>query len=242
MPTEPEPQFLPAPPAQIVARRGFAAFQIPAARSGPPLNEGTQAYTYEDVGACHCGVTCSVTFTVKSLSPCLTAALGSGITVSVYDHSGGTLLAQGTTNGSSQVTLAWNGASGTYYVTADASTFSARFNDIAGSPSLTCGGQTVLAPSAASGYTCTGDCSLPIKNTLIATFTVAGACTLTQSGGNWSGTLAGRTISALGIHNMAVVGCSGFVVYSSLVCPPSLSVFYTTGTACPSFGDCTLVE
>jgi hypothetical protein len=197
------------------------------------------AFSLWDLGGCNCPASCAVTFTVESV--CNNSGLGAGITVSVYDHSGGTLLASGTTNGSSQVALSWSGVTGTYYVTANTSTVSARFADVGISTTLTCGSPKTLAAPAATGYHCYSNlCQLPLKNTLTATFTVAGACTLTWSGINtWTGTLSGSTVTFSANLNISSCGSSAI---SFNACPPALNITSASGAVCPAFGNCTITE
>ncbi len=134
-------------------------------------------------GGC-CGANCTVTFTVLG---CNGIAYPTVPTVNVYDHSGGTLLATGTVNGSGVVALSWSGATGTYWVTITGQ--SARFAAFASSQSLTCGGSKSLQLAVATGYTCVTGCLYPLANTLTLTDSVIGTCTLTFGGGSWTGSI-----------------------------------------------------
>lgn len=168
-----------------------------------------------------CGCPCTVGFTVFGCN----GLKYSGLTVNVYDHSGGTLLATGTTT-STGVSLTWPGTSGTYYV--QVTGMSARFQSYGVNTSLTCGGAVNITLSVATGYTCYAGCLLPVANTLTFTGSLGPTCTLTYSAGAWGGTLTaggdGFTISLDATGVITITDTS-----ASITCPTTI-----TGTTCPT--------
>ena len=120
-----------------------------------------------DIGACGCSVpTFNVTFKPRGcLSTPNNASIFSGITVNVYNYSGGTLLVSGTTSGSGSVTLAVPGTPGTYYVTVPAP--NARWTNYGANLSLTSGGITAIAmPTNTTSYVCCSNIDIPIHKAL----------------------------------------------------------------------------
>ena len=63
---------------------------------------------------------------------------------------------------------------------------SGRFNSVAASKTVTCGGSDSTTLTVATGYNCWKLCAYPLPNTLYCTFANAGNQTFTYSGGNWS--------------------------------------------------------
>lgn len=209
-------------------------------------------FLFSSIGACNCNTnTCFIKITVGG---CNGANIGSGIPVRIRASSGGTILDSGTTNSSGQVTLAIPGPSGTYWVEADGTSHSSgRFADFAASRSLTCGtsgspGTLTVTLKAATGYSCGGApaCLLPCKNTLICTFSIAGAVTCTSTGGTapWLGNLVfgGNTYPITLQPSSVSVGtgtpanpagapcsCTGGAV---LTCPPSYNFTCNFGGTC----------
>ena len=134
------------------------------------------------------GHQCTVTFQVVGCLGTNIADGSFGFTVDVYDHSGGTLLATGTTDVSSgNVELTFTGSSGSYYVTCDCSGGSVRLADYAATVSLTCGGTFNIVAPPASGYHCSTCCNMPLNDTLTVTDSAGPGGTVTwQSGlGRW---------------------------------------------------------
>jgi len=186
---------------------------------------GTSTITSPAYGA----TTCCQTFTVNG---CNSLVL-SGATVNVYDTSGGTLLASGTTDAGGNVTLLWSGSC-SCYVTATEAT--GRLTAYGSSLSLTANSTTVLSMlPAASGYTCDSACTLPISNTLHATFPSAGTKTLTFSGGAWTSSFSqsghAYVITLTVATNVMTItrdGVScGAVTWSITTCPPSFAATIT---------------
>ena len=85
---------------------------------------------------CGGGPPCDQTFQVVT---CSTNVTLSGASVGVYDHSGGTLLASGTTDSSGNVYLSWTGTN-PFFIAAACSVFS--YGSLL---TLTCGGNKTLA-------------------------------------------------------------------------------------------------
>lgn len=158
-----------------------------------------------DIGACGCtSATFNCTFTLHGcINPPNNGALFNGITVHVYDHSGGTLLVSGTTSGSGSVTLAIPGAPGSYYVTVPA--YNARWTNYATTTSLSSGGTFVIAmaTNTAGGYACCTNIDIPIHNHI----------TYTDSNGtqtySWSSCSLQAYYSLAGIGPNYSSGCSG---------------------------------
>lgn len=179
------------------------------------------------VGGCGCNF--SATFKVEG---CGSLAI-SGATVSVYDHSGGTLLASGTTDGSGNVALSLSSA-GTYWVTITG--MSARFASFGQNTTISGSGTVILTLSAAAGYICYTPCPIPLPTTLHATFSsLVSPTTLTWNSGtgSWEGTwtngIEEYTFDLFpgGSFKMTddVSGtCSAFFVSVSTACPPSTSL------------------
>ncbi len=121
------------------------------------------------VGGCDCNCNAStMTVTISPygcINPPNNSALFSGITVNIYDHSGGTLLASGMTGGSGSVVLSWSGAAGTYYITIPAP--NARWTNYGASNSLSNGGTYALSmpTNAGGGYSCICSLDIPIVTT-----------------------------------------------------------------------------
>lgn len=171
----------------------------------------------------------------------------SGATVSVYNTMGGTLLASkvSATNGSA--ILIWQ-ASCSVYVTASETSGRLTYAD---SPSLSAGAQTILTMTPASGYACIAGCLLPISQTLTATFSTAGAQTLTFSGTTWTG-----SFTASGNSYVVTIHQSGFVIidrngtscgsvgWAVVSCPPSFSATITppSGPCLTELGTGTVTE
>jgi len=112
------------------------------------------------------GSTCCQTFIVFGCSTNLLP----GATVSVYDTSGGTLLATGTTNSSGRVTLMWTKASSPCSVWVEVSR--TRFTTDAASYTLTESGETEIALSPTASYFCSLCCTsspIPQPRTLFLT-------------------------------------------------------------------------
>jgi len=126
------------------------------------------------IGESSCSCTCGGTFVV-TCNGCGGIALA-GESIQVWDHSGGTLLATLTADGSGNISL----AAGTYWlITADA-----RFVG----QNKTVSGATSVTFSAASGYNCLSCCAIPLSNTLHYTDNIGTAITLTYSATQWVGT------------------------------------------------------
>jgi hypothetical protein len=188
--------------------------------------------TLQDIGACNCTTTCSYTFTVQGCNSLAYA----GVTVSVYDVMGGTLLDTDTTDGSGHATLTWSGTSGTYYVTVTG--ISTRFNAYGQNLTIGCGSGTTITLSAATGYVCFPGCLLPVATTLSLTDSaILGGpvtATLTYSAGTWSGT-ASLTYPGTRCSGIACVGATITLTYS-LTSASSITVSYQSGglfNACP---------
>jgi hypothetical protein len=170
-----------------------------------------------------------------------------GVTVSVYDAPGGTLLASGVTSSSGAdagtVTLTWTGGTSPYWVTVTGQ--NARFNSYAGS--FITGGIVNIRLTAASGYTCTNCCDLPIKNLLMASivpcsgivFPCGPQAMTWVSGQQWTSSALGLGVNfSSGIPN-AGGAWGSFPV--SFTCPPAFNlVFCTGGTLCAGMGGSTL--
>jgi hypothetical protein len=205
-------------------------------------------YTLNAIGACNCAGPCSQTFTVNA---CSGQPYASVPTVNVFNHSGGTLLASGTVNGSGQVTLTWTGSTGSYFITVTGA--SSRFASFSSTTSLTCGGSHIINLSAASGFVCGLGCLLPIATTLHVTFSTGTTCVLTYVAGGsptWQNlsfpTGGGGTASMvwdnyqtggqylLGLVELATC-YSGQPTYA---CPTSFtaSISYTMITGCTQLG------
>lgn len=144
--------------------------------------------TTGDLGGCGCPpVGCTVTFFVRGCG-------GLGVdaaTVSVYDHSGGTLLDSGNTDSTGHVTLSWTGATGTYYVVVTG--IPANFVGYAATLTLTCGSPTTLSLAVATGYHCYDCCPIPQPDTLHGSFSTPAfpgptTVTMSWSSGGWVGT------------------------------------------------------
>jgi hypothetical protein len=128
------------------------------------------------IGGAGCG--CRQTFTVIG---CSSHPL-TGHVLNVYDHSGGTLLTTGTTDGSGVVTLTWNGSPSVFVIPAGG-----RF--IGQSLTVSCGGSTTITFAIdTTNYACTSLCADPISKTLHLTDSVLGSATLTYAASQWSGT------------------------------------------------------
>lgn len=122
---------------------------------------GGAGFTYWDLGACNCSF--PQTFEVEGCN-----SLGySGLTVSVYTASGGTLLASGTTDASGSVSLSWDGTSSPYVTVTGQST---RFAAYGQTLTLTSGGTTTITLTVAAGYVCIPTCLQPIATTLHLTY------------------------------------------------------------------------
>jgi hypothetical protein len=94
----------------------------------------------------------------------------SGVSVNVYDTSGGTLLTSGTTNSTGRVTLLWTKASSPCSVWVEFSR--SRFTTDAASYTLTSGGQTGITLSPTASYVCSLCCTttaIPQPRTLFLT-------------------------------------------------------------------------
>jgi hypothetical protein len=107
-----------------------------------------------------------------------------GAAVSIYDHSGGTLLYSGTTDGSGN--FSFDAPAGTAYAVVSRS----RFNTSSTTVSLSPGGTTVVSLTPATGYHCVIGCPIPASDTLHGTHPKFGALTYTYSGGVWTTTFA----------------------------------------------------
>ena len=128
--------------------------------------------------------TCCQRFTIKG---CNSFALP-GATVSVYDSSGGTLLAFGTTDASGNCSLVWSGSC-TVYVTITAE----RFTPYGQTLSLSANGTQNITLTPDTGYHCSivwTNCTWPLSNTLHYTNSFFGNATLTFSGNNCNGTIS----------------------------------------------------
>jgi hypothetical protein len=164
-----------------------------------------------DLGACGCpGTPQSQSFTVKGCN----AIVYPGVTVSVYDTSGGTLLQSGTTDGSGNVTLAWTGAAATWV---EVTGMSGRFN--AFGVAITVNPQT-LQLTAATGYVCFPSCLIPLPTTLQLTDSVIGNATLSYNGSSaWAGSK---------VYSYPGYTCPGF---PSFDCPAAtVTVHYSLST------------
>ena len=109
-------------------------------------------------------------FTVKGCAGLAYA----GLTVSVYDSTGATLLDSGTTDGAGHVTLSFSPIPGTHVVTITGQ--SSRFDAYSQSLSLT-GSALTITLTAASGYECVtaiGGCLQPFADTLYASWNFSG--------------------------------------------------------------------
>lgn len=120
-----------------------------------------------DIGACGC-TAATMTVTVHPYGcvyPPNNAALFSGITVNIYDHSGGTLLASGSTGGSGSVVLTWTGSGGTYYITIPAP--NARWTNYGSNQALANGSayNLQMPTNTGGGYSCVCSLDIPIKTT-----------------------------------------------------------------------------
>ena len=147
-----------------------------------------------------CGNNFSYTFTVVGCAnPAKNAAFFSGLTVSVYTSSGGTLLASGTTNSSGQVTLSWSDSAGpnTRYVTAS-TPWTGRNDAYGANRSLSNGGGATLALPANASYACCSNVDWAIPKTLYWT-DADGTYTLTNSGGTVWSVLANMAGTASGV-------------------------------------------
>ena len=143
-------------------------------------------YTSTDPGACGCGGgSCSQNFTVEGCG----GLPYEGLTVEVYDSTGTTLLDSGTTDASGDVTLSWTGTSGSYVV--EVTGAGARFDAYSQTLALTCGHDTTIGLTPASGYECCSGCLLPLADTLFLTDSVVGGVTLSYDAftGTWIGTI-----------------------------------------------------
>lgn len=163
----------------------------------------------------------SYTFTVVGCAnPAKNAAFFSGLTVSVYTSSGGTLLASGTTDASGQVTLSWTDSAGpnTRYVTA--STPWVGRNDAYGaSRVLTNGGSATLALPATASHACCANVDWAIPKTLYWTDS-DGSWTLTWLGGTQWGVTTNMNGTTSGISGCTPLTCTTSSVHGRL----SLSV------------------
>jgi len=104
-----------------------------------------------------------------------------GITVDIYDHSGGTLLASGTSGANGKVCTTL--ATGTYYVVPSGGGTCVW---TPGNRSLVCNSTITIVGTVPGGVTCCGTCAIPSILTLTDS---VGSCTLTLSGSTWAGSI-----------------------------------------------------
>ena len=157
---------------------------------------------------CACG-SCSQTFIV-----------GCCMTVKVYDHSGGTLLASGSNSPSGNIALSWTGSSGTYWVVLNG--LATGFTDYGQSLGLTCGSSTTLYPALTTG------------TTLSLTDSIAGSCTLTMSLGFYNGTVS---YSYPGCQGCPAISVNSQYQLSPNLCTLSITYYPTSAVGpnlCPT--------
>lgn len=121
-------------------------------------------------------------------------------TVDVYDVMGGTLVASGTAATSGIIRLWWQGAAGSYYVTASASSVS-----FAGTLTLACAGTTAFS-GVAGGICCSfgdaGACPIPQNLTLTD---ANGSYPFTYNGSGW---IACTTVSSASVSTLTSGPCT----------------------------------
>ena len=171
-----------------------------------------------DVGGCGCNLTIEVDGCVAGYS---------GLTVQIYDHSGGTLLFTGTTDGSGRVAPSLS--PGTYYVVITGQ--SARFDAYGANTGLASGlNQIALTPAA--GYCCLGGqsgCNLPVSAFL--NYTHGGVATALDGSGNcqqWSGTTSGGVTVTFDHLGTGSEGATPFT-WVATTCPTSFLATCSNG-------------
>jgi hypothetical protein len=152
-----------------------------------------------------------------------------GITVSVSQSSGSTVLATGTTDSAGNVFLMWQGLSGNYFVSF--SGFSSRFVAPANQTlQVSCGttigigfvanpNGAVITYNTAPGFHCTSCCLLPLASTLFFTDNVYQGATLTfdPGTGTWDGPFDGATTDYPGCSKPDEPACEPITIESQPV-------------------------
>jgi hypothetical protein len=168
-----------------------------------------------------------------------------GVTVSVYSAMGGTLLASGTTGSTGRVYLSWQGAAGTYYVTATG--WSSRFSvsTLSQSITLACAAAVTfnLTPYILSGYECTTLCADPVSDNLVITGYTDGGTFPSPRSLVWGafGSQPNGWYDTVGQVYMTTAGVLGYWTGSgttfnpisgptSVTCPPALDLVYPGGS------------
>ena len=178
--------------------------------------------------SCNSGGNFHHTFTMYGCaSPAHTPNNFSGLTVSVYDHSGGSLLASGTTNSGGAATLTWtDSGTPTRYVTST-TPWVGRNDAYAGSLVLTNNGSHTLSLAASTGYVC---CQLDFAVPTTLHWTGGeGSYPLTYNSGSWSS----GTISTSNSASKAVTFYSGNACTCVTVTAPIKEIL---GASCNSSG------
>lgn len=211
-------------------------------------------FTKNAIGKCNCSTSCTTTFNVRGCN----GLNYQGATVSIYDHSGGTLLASGTTNSSGNATLTFAVSSFPYWLTIAGS---ARLSSVAQNFSQ-CGGTATFTLTPAAGYACIGGCVLPVATTLFASLTCGLHCnsivnitlTYNSSTNQWSGSSGTTGVEVSGAPgNQPTVLFSGgpcpFTPSYTITCPPSFNITFdgttiggTTTCQCLFCVGCTITE
>lgn len=140
-----------------------------------------------------------------------------GVTVSVYDTAGGSLLATGVTSAGGVSSLAWSGPCSVYVTVTDST---GRLTNQAGSYTLTPAAITTISMlPIQSGYYCLfSGCAYPTLTTLHYTHSLFGSGTITQGGG-WVDSS----------HNYSYPGCAGVPACASGSIPITIGLPLTTG-------------
>jgi hypothetical protein len=175
-------------------------------------------------------------FLYINVTGCNGAALA-GATVTVWtDNTKTTLLATGITDSSGNVDLNLGTAGGVFYYEASAG----RFATASATDFASCGqynafdGLYPITMSPAAGYQCISGCAVPLAATLTATWSMAGAQTLSWTGTAWAGTflVGGNTyVMTLNTDNTYSltrngVACAGASAYITQ-CPPSFLMLWS---------------
>ena len=134
-----------------------------------------------------------------------------GVTVSVYDTSGGTLLTSGTTDSGGNCVLIWSSGSSTAYVTATDG--SGRFT--AAGQAFTASTSLQIGLTVAAGYSCISGCVYPVSNTLHFTSVLFGNFTLVNVGGMTWATSGPHFVSTIAFCGCtAVAACPFGITFS----------------------------